>query len=139
MAIINRVSRDRSSSKLQRNYSHNARYDPKTHSFESESFTYQITPNTAQVAKQTKVSNGEIVKNDTNDAHSVMPFDLQSNLKKDVAKNKIGLRLRTVEHKRDNSASEDDEDIVQSRYNIPTRLTYNFRNTLPQSNTRKIP
>ena len=57
-----------------------------------------------------------------------MPFDLQSNLKKDVAKNKIPLRMRTVEHKRDASASEDDEDIVQSRYNIPTRLTYNFRN-----------
>lgn len=78
--------------------------------------------------KQTKVSNGEIVKNNSNDAHSVMPFDLQSNLKKDVAKNKIPLRLKTEEHKRDASASEEDDDIVQSRYNIPTRLTYNFRN-----------
>ena len=69
-----------------------------------------------------------MVKNDNNDAHSVMPFDLQSTLKKDAAKNKIPLRMRTVEHKRDASASEDDEDIVESRYNIPTRLTYNFRN-----------
>ena len=91
------------------------------------------------MAKQTKLSNGKIIKNDTKDAHSVMPFDLQSTLKKDVARNKIPLRLRTVEHKRDNSASEDDEDIVESRYNIPTRLTYNFRNQLPPSNTRKIP
>ena len=64
------------------------------------------------MAKQTKVTNGEIVNNDTNDAHSVMPFDLQSTLKKDVAKNKMQLRMRTVEHKRDASVSEDDEDIV---------------------------
>ena len=35
-------------------------------------------------------------------------------------------KMKTENRKRDASAS--DEEIAESRYKIPTRLTYNFRN-----------
>ena len=92
------------------------------------------------MVKQTKVSCGEIVKIDNLDAQSDVPFDLQSKLRQKGAENTNQHRLRTETRRRDASASEDSEEIVESRYKIPTRLTYNFRNQLPQGcNTVKIP